>query len=122
MVVVGVAPSWHHNPIVACLCIKSEHAFTLTRSWSLFPATSSCTNKNRRCFTNGRIRPRPPPFSMPENTEDEEGASGSEEVELEWKLLTRRFRNSGIVSSCVVGLLTGVAVVLFNNVVSKHKH
>ncbi|KAI5432526.1 chloride channel protein CLC-e isoform X2 [Lathyrus oleraceus] len=38
-------------------------------------------------------------------------SSSSSSEQLEW------IRNSGIISSCLVGLLTGVAVVLFNNTV-----
>ena len=133
---VGVSP---HHLVFASFCIKSEQqaqAVTVARSWScsLFPASSSssaCTDKTPhqwhwQCFTNGTSRPRPL-FCVPKpennrKTQGEgegEGPSASEQVELEWKLLTRGIRNSGIISSCLVGLLTGVAVVLFNSVVSK---
>lgn len=49
--------------------------------------------------------------------EEEEETSTWEQLELEWKLLIRRIGDSGIISSCFVGLLTGVAVVLFNYLV-----
>ncbi|TKY57565.1 Chloride channel protein CLC-e [Spatholobus suberectus] len=108
---VGVHRSWQHHRILAS---KSEEAVQLTWSWSLFPA-SAHENQSHRC----RIRPRRP-CSVPDNRDvgvGEEGASTSEQLELEWKLLTRRIRDSGIISSCLIGLLTGVAVVLFNYVV-----
>ncbi|KAJ1415638.1 Chloride channel, voltage gated [Sesbania bispinosa] len=113
---VGVHRNWQRHPIL-------NEAVTLSPSWPLFPASASCCiNKNHGCFTitNGRIRPRRPfCVSDKDNSQnrdvevEEEGAS----IELEWKLFTRSIRNSGIISSCLVGLLTGVAVVLFNNFV-----
>ncbi|XP_027332163.1 chloride channel protein CLC-e isoform X2 [Abrus precatorius] len=110
---VGVHRSWQHHGILAS---KSEEAVTLTRWCSFFPTSpSAITNKNHQC----RIKPRRP-FSVPDNRDvEDEGASPWEQLglELEWKLLTSRIRDSGIISSCLVGLLTGVAVVLFNNVV-----
>ncbi|XP_061367374.1 chloride channel protein CLC-e [Gastrolobium bilobum] len=122
---VRVPPTLHHHPIFASFSIKSEESLTLTLkpSSSFFPASSSSiTNNNHRIGPRSRPKPRRP-FSVPEpdniqNTEDvEDQLASSSEAELEWKLLTRRIQNSGIISSCLVGLLTGVAVVIFNNVV-----
>ena len=80
-----------------------------------FPSSSSSSSssKNYANFTttNGRFR-SVTPHNNSQNREggvEEEGVSSSSS---EW------IRNSGIISSCLVGLLTGVAVVLFNNVVS----
>lgn len=136
--VVGVRPSWRwqwqHHPILASKSDEEAAAVTVTltptRSWPFIPSSSSssCTNRNHGCFTitNGRSSPWRR-FSVPDNrdVEEEEGAASAAseseqqvELEIEWKLFTRRIRNSGIISSCLVGLLTGVAVVLFNNVVS----
>ncbi|KAK7299781.1 hypothetical protein RJT34_10608 [Clitoria ternatea] len=83
----------------------------VSRSWSLLPASSS--------VSKGRIRHRTR-FCVPEgrdrgtSTEEEEQEQTSTSLELEWRVLTRRIRDSGIISSCLVGLLTGVAVVVFN--------
>ncbi|KHN46859.1 Chloride channel protein CLC-e [Glycine soja] len=106
---VGVHPSWHHDR-VRILASKSEE-LTLKRwwSWSLFPSASA--HETHLC----RIRARRP-RCVPDNREAGAGKEAEEEqqLELEWKLLTRRIGDSGIISSCLVGLLTGVAVVLFN--------
>ncbi|KAL2332575.1 hypothetical protein Fmac_020156 [Flemingia macrophylla] len=102
---VGVhpSPSWQHHGILAS---KSELAVKLTRSeWSLFHAHECCRIRLRL-----RLR-RPCCLPLPE---EEPSTSTSGQLELEWKLLTRRIGDSGIISSCFVGLLTGVAVVLFN--------
>lgn len=110
---VGVHPSWHHDR-VRILASKSEE-LTLKRwwSWSLFPSASA--HETHLC----RIRARRP-RCVPDNREAGAGKEAEEEqqLELEWKLLTRRIGDSGIISSCLVGLLTGVAVVLFNYAVS----
>ncbi|XP_058753034.1 chloride channel protein CLC-e [Vicia villosa] len=86
----------HHRSLLQPITLTTQ----LTRSASLFP--HSCSNL---IISNARTRPR---FSLPQKQE-EQPSSSSEQVE--W------IRNSGIISSCLVGLLTGVAVVLFNNVV-----
>ncbi|MED6173219.1 hypothetical protein PIB30_057203 [Stylosanthes scabra] len=119
-----------YHLILASVCVKSEQAQAVTVTRSLFPASSAfpCTDKSRRwqCFTNAGSGPRsllcvPKPENS-EKTQGEgegEGASASEQVEAERNLLflARRIQNSGIISSCLVGLLTGVAVVLFNSAV-----
>lgn len=104
MMRVGVQPSWQRHPIVAEEAVK-----LIPIRW--FPASKS--NNGRRISRRRR------PFCVPEPPDNRgfASASASEQVELELKLFTGRIRNSGIISSCTVGLLTGVAVVLFNNVV-----
>ncbi|XP_027939943.1 chloride channel protein CLC-e isoform X3 [Vigna unguiculata] len=100
-------PSWHHHRI-RILTSKSEETVKVTRWWSLFSASAY--------ETRHRCRPRPRrPCCVPKDIDaEEEGPSTSERLELEWKLLSRRIGDSGIISSCLVGLLTGVAVVVFN--------
>ena len=92
---VRVEPSsWHYHHL---------RATTVTRSG--FPSSSSYSYSN---FTSRTRRFRVPPHNSQNREGDvKEGVSSSEWI-----------RNSGIISSCLVGLLTGVAVVLFNNVVS----
>jgi len=104
-------PSWHHHRI-RILTSKSEETVKVTRWWSLFSASAY--------ETRHRCRPRPRrPCCVPKDIDaEEEGPSTSERLELEWKLLSRRIGDSGIISSCLVGLLTGVAVVVFNYAVS----
>ncbi|KEH28500.1 ClC chloride channel family protein [Medicago truncatula] len=91
--------SWHYH--------HHLKAITVTRSG--FPSSSSYSSYSN--FTTTR-RFRVPPHNNSQNREGdvEEGVSSSSSSS-EW------IRNSGIISSCLVGLLTGVAVVLFNNVV-----
>ncbi|KAL4392916.1 chloride channel protein CLC-e isoform X2 [Arachis ipaensis] len=125
----GVTP---YHLILASLCVKSKQAQAVTVSRSLIPLSSAfpCTDKSRRWqyFTNAGRGPRPLLcVPKPENSKktqvegagEGEGASASQEVELERNLLflPRRIQNSGIISSCLVGLLTGLAVVFFNNAV-----
>lgn len=92
--------SWHYH--------HHLKAITVTRSG--FPSSSSYSSYSN--FTTTR-RFRVPPHNNSQNREGdvEEGVSSSSSSS-EW------IRNSGIISSCLVGLLTGFAVVLFNNVVS----
>ncbi|RDY12065.1 Chloride channel protein CLC-e, partial [Mucuna pruriens] len=105
---VGVHPRWHHG--IRILACESEEAVKLTRSLSLFPASAyTYAHETHRCGIRRCV-----PDNTNRDVGEEEDASTSEQLELEWKLLTRRAGDSGIISSCLVGLLTGVAVVLFN--------
>ncbi|GAU46677.1 hypothetical protein TSUD_254430 [Trifolium subterraneum] len=111
---VGVqTPSYHHHRFLLFATAPSSEP--LTRS--LFHSYP-CSNKNHFTnftITNGQHRRSRHRFSLPPDNsqnrvvDEEPSISSSEQVE--W------IRNSGIISSCLVGLLTGVAVVVFNNVV-----
>lgn len=117
---VGVHPRWQLHRILVSKC-------QVTRSCSLFSA-ASYAYANASAHESHRFRIRPccvPPDNRDvgvgeeeEGKDEKEGASTFKPFELEWKLLTRRIGDSGIISSCFVGLLTGVAVVLFNYLVS----
>ncbi|CAJ1971654.1 unnamed protein product [Sphenostylis stenocarpa] len=103
-------PSWQHHRIRILASKSEEEAVKVARWWSLVSASAYETH--HRCRVRPRLRR---PCCVPDNRDaGEEGTSTSERLELEWKLLTRRIGDSGIISSCLVGLLTGVAVVLFN--------
>ncbi|CAI8587199.1 unnamed protein product [Vicia faba] len=90
--------------------LQHHHRFLLlTRSpSSLFPHSSSIQNHPNFTISNARKRPR---FYVPHNNTQNRDAKEEEEA------YSSSERNSGIISSCLVGLLTGVAVVLFNSVV-----
>jgi len=103
-------PSWQHHRIRFIASKSEEAAVKVTRWWSLFSASGYGTRL--------RCRPRRPCCVPDSRDAGEEGISTWERIELEWKLLSRRIGDSGIISSCLVGLLTGVAVVLFNYAVS----
>ncbi|KAK7371773.1 hypothetical protein VNO80_05138 [Phaseolus coccineus] len=105
-------PSWLHHRIRIIASKSEEEAVKVTRWCSLFSVSGYETR--HRCRPRPRPRPRRP-CCFPESRDGgEQGTSTSERLELEWKLLSRRIGDSGIFSSCLVGLLTGVAVVLFN--------
>ncbi|CAJ2633482.1 unnamed protein product [Trifolium pratense] len=112
--------SWHHHHHHRFLLFAAAASSSSSSSSSSCP----CSNKNYATnftITNGRRRSRRR-FSLPPDNsqnrdideQDEEpssSSSSSSSEQVEW------VRNSGIISSCLVGLLTGVAVVVFNNVV-----
>ncbi|KAK7258283.1 hypothetical protein RIF29_23854 [Crotalaria pallida] len=110
----------HNPPILTSsffffFCIKSTTTTTTTttataRSLSLFP--SSHTNKNWRRIWSGRKKKSRRLFCIPQ-AENKQPQPKDDEIQEQLE----RIRNSGILSSCVVGLLTGVAVVLFNTLV-----
>ncbi|KAF1890321.1 hypothetical protein Lal_00013575 [Lupinus albus] len=117
---IGCVVWQQYNPsLLASFCIndiEEEHAHavtlitrttTTTTTRSLFSLSPSFTIIKK----NGRIRRMRSPFCIPQsqNTQDD-----NDNDEIEWK---QNIRNSGIISSCLVGLLTGIAVVLFNSVV-----
>ncbi|KAI4297870.1 hypothetical protein L6164_037731 [Bauhinia variegata] len=140
--VTGVS-NWQHHPILASFCFRPEQSVTRSSSASASCSSSSfwcfnnlsisisfprCTNKNQ--VKNGCL------FALPDSNGGEHSESASSEddnvkeeqvkepaavatqaLELEWNFLTGKIGDSGILSSCLIGLLTGVAVVLFNNLV-----
>ncbi|XP_019460189.1 PREDICTED: chloride channel protein CLC-e isoform X2 [Lupinus angustifolius] len=129
---IGCSVWQQHNPtLLASFCInhieeEHAHAVTLTTPTttttpprSLFSLSRSFTIINN----NGRITRMRSPFCIPQsqktqddydNDNDNDSDSDSDNEVIEWK---QNIRNSGIISSCLVGLLTGVAVVLFNSIV-----
>ncbi|CAK8539069.1 unnamed protein product [Lathyrus sativus] len=110
----GLRVQHHHHRF---LLLLADEPISLTRSPSLFPHSRSI--KNHAIFTLSNPPTRPRFYAVPRsnnqntdhNEEEEASSSSSSSEQLEW------IRNSGIISSCLVGLLTGVAVVLFNNTV-----
>ncbi|XP_054787910.1 chloride channel protein CLC-e isoform X2 [Prosopis cineraria] len=120
--VVGGCP---HGRILVSFCIHSERSVKTLSPPSTLPGYTDKIQRGNCCSTKCRISLRPL-FALPDNndcghtesihTKDDDVNEGTPaQLELTgWRLVTG---NSGIVSSCLVGLLTGVAVVLFNNLV-----
>ncbi|XP_004491649.1 chloride channel protein CLC-e isoform X2 [Cicer arietinum] len=99
MVGLGCAVGWQlHQAAVVTLTRSSSYSFTANCNFTI---------------TNGGTRLRS--FSVAKNSFSSSPSPPPPEQQpqqqVEW------IKNSGIISSCLVGLLTGVAVVLFNNVV-----
>lgn len=114
--------TWPHHRILPSFSTNYEHSVKPASSSWTFPGSTKKNQPGNSCSTKCRIGPTPL-FALPKNkvstaTKDEDVEEGTaEQLGLPgWSLLSR---NSGIVSSCLVGLLTGVAVVFFNYIVSE---
>lgn len=108
-------------PILSSFSINSSHHSIIKPSNKIQFGNGRSTISSRFTLTPFFALPHKSDsnLSQTQSTEQEEeepSDSDSEQLELSgWRLLGA---DSGIISSCLVGLLTGLAVVLFNYLVS----
>ncbi|XP_071722186.1 chloride channel protein CLC-e [Rutidosis leptorrhynchoides] len=99
---------FHHFPSSPLLASNHYLPFSNSTTTSYLTKFKSSTSLTlfRRPFLTTTSRALPPTKQNPEQNEEEEEEGRTEDV---------RGNSSIIVSSCLVGLLTGIGVVLFNN-------
>lgn len=115
------------NSSQTLLLLQSSSSSTSRRNSLFFSSSSSCSSsssKNGRSRTSSSIKLQilpGPPFALSQTGQSEssvlkEEENGDDEEEEEGLSNDNGQGNSTIIlSSCLVGLLTGIGVVLFNN-------